>query len=208
MRKIATLFALFVTSTMLSACSGPAPGTQAVNLKSVMDRVVATVEKFDAYLRRYEYKSVDQAMFHQFANTIQDDLNRKPRIHPTLIATQFRKNGSLTGYGDLNGNGQPDGQEPKLFTLEFDPDNNRIILTAAAYGETTGHAMSRTRGFFAGVFISSLMSKQRTAGIRPGHFNKRNVANAPVAKPKVAKASAGGSKARSRARSGGLRGGK
>ncbi len=208
MRKLATLTSLVLSCAVLTACGGPPPGTQPINLSSVMDRIVATVEKFDAYLRRYEYKSVDEAMFRQFAQTIQDDLNHKPRIHSSLIATQFRKNGALTGYGDLNGNGRPDDQEPKLFTLEFDPDNNRIILTGAAYGETTGHAMSRKRGFFAGVFIGSLMSRQRTAGIRPGHFTSRNVPNAPVAKPKVAKAAAGGSSARSRARSGGVRAGK
>lgn len=208
MPRLAPLATLFATAALLTGCGGPPAGTAAVDLKAVLDRVVATVESFDAYLRRYEYKSVDEAMFRQFAYTIQTDLNRKPRIHQTLIATQFRKNGSLTGYGDLNGNGHPDGQEPKLFTLEFDPDNNRIILTSAAYGESTGHGMSRTRGFFAGVFIGSLMNKQRTAGIRPGHFDKRNVANAPAAKAKVAKAAAGGSSARSRARSGGVRGGK
>ena len=56
-----------------------------------------TVENFDAYLRRYEYKSADEAMFSQFAETIEHDLNQKPRIHPTLIATQFRSNGSITG---------------------------------------------------------------------------------------------------------------
>ncbi len=208
MRKIATLTSLVLSCAVLTACGGPAPGTQPVNLSAVMERVVATVEKFDAYLRRYEYKSVDEAMFRQFAQTIQDDLNNKPRIHSSLIATQFRKNGAMTGYGDLNGNGQADDQEPKLFTLEFDPDNNRIILTSAAYGETTGHAMSGRRGFFAGVFIGSLMNKQRTAGIRPGHFSSRNVPNAPVTAPKVAKAAADGSSARSRAKSGGVRAGK
>ena len=208
MRKLATLPMLLALPAILTACGGPTPGTQPVNLKAVLDRVVQTVENFDAYLRRYEYKSVDEAMFNQFAETIENDLNQKPRIHPTLIATQFRSNGSITGYGDLNGNGHADQKEPKLFTVEFDPDNNRIILTSAAYGETSGHAMSRSRGFFAGVFISGLMNRQRTAGIQPGHFNKRNVVNAPADQPKVAKAAAGGSNARSRARSGGVRAGK
>ena len=208
MRKLATLPMLLALPAILTASGGPAPGTQPVNLKAVLDRVVQTVENFDAYLRRYEYKSVDEAMFNQFAETIENDLNQKPRIHPTLIATQFRSNGSIAGYGDLNGNGHADQKEPKLFTVEFDPDNNRIILTSAAYGETTGHAMSRSRGFFAGVLISGLMNRQRTAGIQPGHFNKRNVVNAPADQPKVAKAAAGGSNARSRARSGGVRAGK
>jgi hypothetical protein len=36
---------------------------------------------------------------------------------------------------------------------EFDPDNNRIVLTSAAYGETTGHAMC-TRAAFSPAFSS------------------------------------------------------
>ena len=49
-------------------------------------------------------------------------------LRATLIATQFRSNGSITGYGDLNGNGHADQKEPKLFTIEFDPDNNLSLI--------------------------------------------------------------------------------
>lgn len=202
MRKLATILMLFAVPVSLTACGGPAPGTQPVDIKAVLERVVVTTENFDAYLRRYEYKSIDSAMFHQFAETIEHDLNQKPRIHPTLIATQFRKDASVAGYGDLNGNGQPDKKEPKLFTLELDLDNNRIIVTSAAYGNSTGHAMSATRGFFASVFVASLMDQQHKAGIRPGYFNKRKVDDAPAAKPQVAKAGAA-SEPRKRPRNGG-----
>lgn len=198
MRRLTVLLKLAVLTATLAACGGPAPGTQPVNLKGVLERVAATVEQFDAYLRRYEYRLVDDAMLAQFAETIERDLNLAPRIHPTKITTKVRKDAAIIGYSDLNGNGQAEQKEPKLFTIEFDPDNNRIIATSAAFGEAAGHNMSARNGFFAGVFLGTLLDRQRQSGIQPGHFNKRNVAGAPPAAPKVAEAGAG-PKARNRA---------
>ena len=108
------------------------------------------------------------------------------------------------GYGDLNKNGKVDLEEPKLFKIELDADNDRIIVTSAAHGYATGHAMGRGGGFFTGVMVGSLMNRQRAAGVKRGHFNDRRVANAPITR-KVAQRSP---RARGRARSGGIRAGK
>ena len=189
---------------MLAGCGGAATGTAPVNLKEVLERTAKTVINFDAYLRRYDYQQVGSAMFHQFNKTIQHDLNAEPRFHPTKIVTLLRKDASILGYGDLNNNGKAEANEPKLFKIELDADNDRIIVTSAAHGQATGRTMGRGSGFFAGVMVGSLMNIQSNAGIKRGHFDKRKVANAPIARRVASR----GSGARSRARSGGIRGGK
>ena len=207
MRRQSFVLAVLFLPVMLTGCGGA--GGVPVNLRAVLDRTAATLEKFDAYLRRYDYKSVDRAMLDQFNNTIEHELNAKPRIHSTAIATRMNKDASISGFGDINRNGEVDGQEPKLFSIEFDPDNNRIILTSAS-GDAIGRSYPRGGGgFFSGVMIGALMNRQRDAGIKPGHFNRRSVAGAPAGQ-KVAKNAKPrrGSQARGRARSGGVRGGK
>ncbi len=156
------------------------------------------------------YEKVDKAMFEQFNTTIQHDLNAKPTFHKTMIVTQMAKDASIIGFGDLNKNGKVDLDEPKLFKIEMDPDNDRVIVTSASGGQATGRTMGCSGGFFAGVMIGSLLNRQGSAGIKRGHFDSRRVANAPIAARKVASRGGrtGGSRARSGARSGGIRGGK
>lgn len=208
MRKHLFLTIGILTSAALGGCGGPAADTAPINVNTVVERAAKTLVEFDAYLRRYDYKNVDQAMYQQFNTTVQHDLNKAPRFHPTRIVTQIRKDTSIMGYGDLNGNGKVDEKEPKLFKMEFDGDNSRIIVTSAAYSNAVGHSM-RGPGFFTGVMIGSMLNRQTTAGIKPGHFNGRNVAGAPATTTKVAsRAGKRGSATRSAARSGGIRGGK
>jgi len=166
-------------SLLIAACSRAPENTAPVNTKAVLDRVVATVNSFDLYLRRYEYQEADQAMFDQFGNTIQHALNAKPRIHGTAIAIKWRKNAALIGHGDLNKNGKVEPNEPMLFKLEFDPDNDRVIVTSAAYRTAEGTNM-RGSGFFTGVLIAGIVKRQVNAGMKYGHFNKRTVAGAPI----------------------------
>lgn len=201
MRKFVLSLLALTMPLALSAC-GNVVGPN-VDINAVVDRTEKTLENFNAYLVRYDYKQVDKAMFDQFNSTYEHDLNAKPKFHPTAIKTVLHDNGSIMAYGDLNANGRVDAEEPKLFRLELDPDHNRIIITASN-GVQSGRSMAGS-GFFSGVMIGSLMSRQSKAGIKYGHFDTRNVAGAPATR-RVA--STGGSVARASARSGGLRGGK
>lgn len=209
MRRIFPLVLIALLPVAISGCGGGTPDTAPVNIQAVLDRTVKTLVNFDTYLRRYDYKDVDDAMFAQFNKTIQHDLNAAPRFHGNKIATRLGKDASITGHDDLNGNGRIDAKEPRLFRMEIDADNNRIIITSAAYGNATGRTFGRSGGFFAGVMLGGITDRQSKAGIKPGYFNGRNVAGAPATSRRVAaRQRSGGSTARSRARSGGLRGGK
>ncbi len=202
-RHVISMIALILPVT-LAGCGGSGTGAANININEVLERTAKTLVNFDAYLRRYDYKEVDTTMFEQFNKTIQHDLNAAPVFHPTKIVTRLQKDASIMGYGDINKNGKADVGEPKLFKIELDTDNDRIIITSAAHGSATGRTMGRGSGFFAGVMIGSLMNRQSTAGVKRGHFDSRRVANAPVGR----KVAARGSRARSRARSGGVRSGK
>lgn len=208
MPKTAPVLLAVVLPLTLAACGGASSDYAKVNAKEVVDRIAKTLVNFDVYLRRYDYKYVDATMMKQFNNTIQHDLNAAPRFHPTKIITRMAKDTSIMGYGDVNKNGKADKGEPKLFKMEMDLDNNRVIVTTGG-GQATGRNMSRSGGFFAGVMVGSLMNRQTDAGIKRGHFDKRRVANAPISKKVALRGGRrGGSTARSAARSGGIRGGK
>ena len=194
-------FAVLCIALWLAGCQAMGPS---INVAAVLDRTATTLQKFHAYLVRYEYREVDSEMFNQFNATLQRALNKAPKLHSTAIATRINADASIEGYGDVDADGKVGAQEPKLFLIEMDPDNNRIILTTAS-GYQQGQSMPGSRGFFSGVFIASLMDRQQRAGIRSGHFDQRRVA---MSGSSFVRASASAPTARSRAKSGGVRGGK
>lgn len=201
MRSLSIIMIAVIAPLALAGCGGSSGPL--VDVNAVVERTAKTLENFDGYLRRYDYKEVDQAMFQQFNKTYQHELNAAPRFHPVAIATVLRDDASIMAYEDHNANGKADGEEPKLFRLELDADHNRLIITAAN-GVSSGRSLAGS-GFFAGVMIGSLLSRQSTAGITRGHFDQRNVVGAP---PTTRVAATQGTVARSSARAGGIRGGK
>ncbi len=112
-----------------------------------------------------------------------------------MIPTRLGKDAKFTGVDDANRNKVADADEPLLFTVELDAQNKRMIATDSS-GTGTSHGFSGM-GFIAGALIGSMMGRQRSAGIAPGSFSNRKLASP-----------ASYNQARSRARSGGLRGGK
>jgi hypothetical protein len=147
MFKQIPMVAAFALSATIAGCSGSGSGTAYIDANAVLDRTVKTLISFDAYLRRYDYKSVDTVMLAQFNKTIQSDLNRKPLFHPTGIVTKMQSDASIMGCGDLNDDGQINKKEPKLFKIEIDVDNNRIIITSSGSGASTGKRISGGRVF-------------------------------------------------------------
>ena len=108
------------------------------------------------------------------------------------------KDATFLGFVDANGNKVQDDGEGKLFTVEIDSENKRLIATdMAGNGSHLGFSGA---GFLAGALIGSLLSRQRNAGVRPGAFNNRTTTARSDYKAPAS--------ARSRSRSGGLGRGK
>lgn len=168
---------------------------QSVNLTEVLNRSVAAVDKYDRFLKQNNITKASDEHLNTLNDIFREELNRAPPLHGGLIATRLGKDAKFTGVDDANSNKVADSDEKTLFTVELDAANKRMIATDAS-GDGTYRGFSGM-GFIAGALIGSMLGRQRAAGVTPNSF-----ANRKLASP------ASYSQARSRARSGGLRGGK
>ena len=97
MLKQFSIIIVFALSTAIAGCGGSGFGTAYIDANAVLESTVKTFINFDAYLRRYDYKSIDSAMLEQLNKTIQHDLNEKSRIDATRIVTRMQKDASIVG---------------------------------------------------------------------------------------------------------------
>lgn len=166
-----------------------------IDLTQVLNRTVVAMDRFDKFLKE---KNIDKATtehMDQLTGFMQKVMNVDPRLHEGLIAMKLEKDAKFAGVNDANSNGTADEGEKQLFTVEIDSENKRLIATDAS-GDGTSRGISGM-GFLAGAMIGALLGRQRAAGVRPGSFNNRRLTTPTAYR-----------QARSRARSGGLFGGK
>lgn len=179
----------------LSACGSV---TAPVNIKQVLIRTLDTFEKFDDYMKQYGYTAMTPELFAQFKVWLDNEMNRAPALHKQPITTRINADASIDGFVDHNANGKIDAAEPRLFKIEIDIDNRRIIATAEGSSSYGYHP--RPRGFIAGYLVSDLLNRQRRAGIRYGHFSKRTVYASRIKRPDPTRATARDSRERYRSR--------
>ena len=192
MRKTIAILVVIGMAFAASACSR---STSGVNMNLVTKRAHLALAQYDKYLKQNGITKVSDRHMLQLNGFLQRVLNTKPAVYTSSVATRLKKGASFEGFADANSNGKVDSTEKLLFTIEIDHTNKRIIATDNS-GRSTGHGMSGT-GFLTGMLLGSMMSRQRSSGISPNHFNNRKVTRARTP-----------SRARRRARSGGLFGGK
>ena len=191
MKKLKVVLAAGLAGVLLSGCfGGSEPGP---NLQAVMARTNAAFQAFENHLQKNNIQKATDQHMGQFNVFLQRTMNLQPELYKTAIATKLSKDATFEGFCDANANGQVDQGEKKLFKIEVDAANKRLIATDAS-GESTGRSFSGM-GFLAGMLIGNLMGRQRAAGIAPNSFNNRKMTS-PRAYSQ--------SRSRSRARSGGL----
>ncbi len=166
-----------------------------VDLAQVLSRSAVAMERFNAYLAKEQVASVTDAHLDQLNEYLERVMNAPPKFHDEQIAMQLGKDAKFTGYADADKNGNISENEEKLFTIELDAERKRFIATDSS-GTATSRSFSGS-GFLTGMLIGSMLSRQRSAGITPAHFASRKVTSPTTYR-----------RARSRARSGGLRAGK
>ena len=177
---------------------GDSGGEQTADLGQVLDRTEYTLVNFDLYLDETGVQEVSEEQIGDFVMVYREVLNAQPAFYDTPLGVSVEPDGSFLGFADDNGNTVQDNSEGRVFTVEIDEANNRLIATDVA-GNSTGLRFSGT-GFVAGALLGHFLGKQRAAGIPRNGFANRSVTDrASYRAP---------SSARTGARSGGLRAGK
>ena len=192
MRKSIAILTSIGLAVLATGCGNSTPST---DMSQVGKRTLAAMDAYDKYLKANNVTKAEDKHMAQFNALLQSAMNQKPQFHGKLIATQIKKNASFEGFNDDNGNGAVDSGEKRIFTVEIDQANKRIITTDTS-GRSSGFGMTGM-GFLAGALMGNLMGRQRAAGISPTQFNNRKMSP-------PAGASRTSSRSRSGARSGGL----
>ncbi|MEL6520506.1 MAG: hypothetical protein AAFQ66_06055 [Pseudomonadota bacterium] len=179
-------------------------GEQTADLGEVLDRTEYSLNAYQGYLEENQIEAAGENELAEFTNFYAAVLNSDPRAYPRPafydkpLGLSLQQDATFLGFADDNQNGIQDDGEGKVFTVEIDEENNRLIATDVA-GNSSGLRFSGA-GFLAGALLGTLLNRQRSAGVQKGAFNNRNVTPRSAYKAP--------SSARSGARSGGLRFGK
>ena len=182
--KFQSLFisASLVASLLITGCSSDK--VVDADLDRVLDVTADTLYNFEASPNNTKD---DEAMTN-FAIELQRNLNiANPIVHSGPIGASLETNGSILGYHDKNSNNAQDSDEAKLFTVEIDSENQRLIASDVN-DNVRDHSFSGT-GLLAGYLLGSMMSRQRTAGINPGSMSNKRAT--PKASSQSARSRAG-----------------
>ena len=141
-----------------------------IDLRPVLDRTAAVFEHLD---KQIEGDAATDEQMSQVTDILEETLNRPPKIYDAPIGVNLLEDATFEGYRDENGDSNKDSGDKRIFTIEIDAENQRLIATDESGRGTDlrGAAM----GFLAGAIIGNLLGRQRAAGIGRGHFNNRNV---------------------------------
>jgi len=146
---------------------------QTADLGQVLDRTEYVLTEYQGYLGENGIEEVGDEEMAQFTGFYTDILNAEPKFYDETLGLEVMADATFLGFADGNANGIQDDGEGKVFTVEIDEENNRLIATDVA-GNETGLRFSGT-GFLAGVLIGNMINRQRAAGVSKASFNNRNV---------------------------------
>ncbi|WP_411892611.1 hypothetical protein [Yoonia sp. SDW83-1] len=153
-----------------SVVSGSA-SEQTADLGQVLDRTEFVLTEYQGYLGESGITDVTDQQMAEFTEFYTVVLNSEPRFYGKTLGLEVMPDATFLGFADENANGVQDTDEGKVFTVEIDEANRRLIATDVA-GNASGLQFSGT-GFLAGALIGNLISRQRGAGISAASFNNR-----------------------------------
>lgn len=146
---------------------------QTADLGQVLDRTEWTLNEYQGYLGENNITEVGDAEMAEFTAFYTTILNADPRFYDDTLGLEIMEDATFLGFADTNANGLQDDGEGKVFTVEIDEENNRLIATDVA-GNASDLRFSGT-GFIAGMLIGNMISRQRAAGVSKGSFSNRTV---------------------------------
>lgn len=174
----------------------------------------ATVESLRSTTQPPAQAPADPAKTKAFLALFAAELNAA-KLVSTSVGVQMRSDGAIEGFEDKNRNTSRDAGERKLFDIEVDEENKRIVASTTVGGET----YRRPRrfgmgGFFMGYMVARMIGGQRSfyrgrARPRFGRMSSRGYHRAASSRARSRRSSSRSSRgARSRGGSRGFRSGK
>lgn len=162
--------AALVLGLIGAGLAGCGDGAPRIDLLAVLDRTVQAMDIFDKYMKEHDIKKAGAAELAAFADFLTKTMNAAPPLHDKPILVQMMTDVSFVGASDDDDDGEADS---KLFTVEIDGAENRLIATDAG-GTSTSLGYSGA-GFLGGPLLGSLLREQSAAGIEPKRFVSRQI---------------------------------
>lgn len=142
---------------LLNGCSQSVPSA---DLDRVLDIAQDTLYRFE----NSPSNTRDENALAGFASELEQNFNSaQPPAHPAPIGINLLDDGSMEGYMDSSGNRQKESDEPRLFLVEIDSEQERLVATDA--NETVRESHFSGTGLLAGYLIGSMLGRQRSAGV-------------------------------------------
>ena len=173
-------------------------GVQTADLGQALDRTERALISYGKDLERKEVDALTPKEIGELNSVLRREMNAPQPFHDAKIGVAMTEEASFIGFSDQNANNIWEQGDKQLFHIEIDNENQRLIATDMSGNST--HSGSSNNSHFGGFLFISLRDRQRAAGIAPGSFNGRKTT--PRSSYQAPKS------ARSRARSGGILGGK
>lgn len=162
--KKTTLTLIIIGLIVLTGCQNNY-SQQSVDLDRVLRIMSTSLTAFEQ-----QGQSNDQQAMEAFAKQFSSDLNTSnPKVHPQNIVVIANNDGSFSGYNDKNDNNSKDSGERKLFSIEIDSENNRLL---ASEGQRVREHRAGS-GLLTGLLIGSMLSRQRTAGVNTNNIRNK-----------------------------------
>ncbi len=170
MRKLTiSLISMTLSIAFLSACNGnDSQNTSSLaGLNSALGVASTTMTSMDKSVspddKTVNKENVADVFSKKYAENLNNDPAMKKHGH---IGVKAESDGSFSAFADANKNNLQDAGEKKLFKVEADAQNNRLVASNEDGVAEQGHSFSGS-GFLMGMLMGNLLSRQMGAGVNP-----------------------------------------
>jgi len=164
--------------SLLVACSpSDSQNTSSLaDMNKALDVASTTMTSLDKTTSDTNSSMTKETVIADFSKKYAEELNKDPKLaHLKPIGVVPEADGSFSAYTDKNNNQIKDIDEKTLFKVEADAKNGRLLASNEAGVAEQPHSFMGG-GFFMGMLMGNLLSRQRMTGANP---SRRKAGAAP-----------------------------
>ena len=155
--------------TLLVACSpNDSQNTSSLaDMNKALEVASTTMTSLDKSTTSANSTVSKETVIADFSKKYAEELNKDPKLaHLKPIGVVPEADGSFSAYTDKNNNQIKDIDEKTLFKVEADAKNGRLLASNEAGVAEQPHSFMGG-GFFMGMLMGNLLSRQRMTGANP-----------------------------------------